>query len=35
MARYKRKLINLANIKIFKKIDMPKYLTKADLLSFI
>ena len=35
MARYKRELTNLANIKTFRKIDMPKHLIKADLLPLI
>ena len=35
MARYGKELTNLTNIKTFKKIDISKYLTKADLLPFI
>ena len=35
MAKYKKKLTNLIIIKTFKKIDIPKYLIKADLLPLI
>ena len=32
MAKYKKELINLVNIKTFKKIDISEYFIKADLL---
>ena len=35
MTKYKRKFIDLANIKTFKEIDMPEYFIKADLLPLI
>ena len=35
MAKYKKKLTNLANIKTFREIDMPEYFIKADLLPLI
>ena len=35
MAKYKKKLINLASIKTFKEIDIFEHFIKADLLSLI
>ena len=35
MAKCRRELTNLANIKTFKEIDISEYFIKADLLPFI